>query len=368
VFVKAGARRSAALLVTAQRAELHRQANPGACQDPAVLSSELAVGERARRRAGLAIVTSLALVASFAAFTWLSKETPSLYVRQPWQDDPYDVLVSLDFVVLPLLVATGVLRFQLCRRYSVLPARRLVDLLRICGAAVGACLVTELGEWIAVALGLHRAAWDAATIWQVVALMASTVAMVGVGLLLRSATHAVDRVARPAAQPDWLADAVTLGLRASGVLRRQGDRGGAAVRWTDAHVVTRVRSHPVVAAVLLASVLALPYVATKIVLEGYPPALVLLSFALPAGALFALIVLVGRYLRIVAPRLDTSPAGVSAAVVACIVGTLVFALHDSLLPRHQTAAELNALLFGGAIAGGIASIAMRVALGRLSRY
>ncbi len=145
-------------------------------------------------------------------------------MRQPWQDDPYDLLVSLDFVVLPLLVATGVLRFQLCRRYSVLPARRLVDLLRICGAAVGACLVTELGEWIAVALGLHRAAWDAATFWQVVALMASTVAMVGVGLLLRSATHAVDRVARPAAQPDWLADAVTLGLRASGVLR-QGTAG-----------------------------------------------------------------------------------------------------------------------------------------------
>ncbi len=332
------------------------------CQDRAVLSSELAVGERARLHAGLAIITSLALVAIFAALTWLSKETPSLYVRQPWQDDPYDVLVSFDFVVLPLLVATGVLRVQLCRRYSVLPARRLVDLLRICAAAVGACLVTELGEWIAVALGLHRTAWDAATTWQLAALMASTFAMMGAGLLLRSATHAVDRVARPAAQPDWLADSITLGLRASGMLRRSGDHAGAAVRWADAHVVTRVRSHPVVAAALLASVLALPYVAAKIVFEGYPPALVLLSFALPAGALFALIVLAGRYLRIVAPRTDTFSPGVSAAVLACIVGTLVFAFHDSLLPQHQTAAELNALLFGGAVAGGMASMIMLTAL------
>ena len=70
----------------------------------AVLSVELAVGEPVRRLAGRAIVASLAVAAVFGVVTVVSKETPALEVRQPWQDDPYDVLVSLDFVALPLLV------------------------------------------------------------------------------------------------------------------------------------------------------------------------------------------------------------------------------------------------------------------------
>jgi hypothetical protein len=53
------------------------------------------------------------------------------------------------------------------------------------------------------------------------------------------------------------------------------------------------------------------------------------------------------------------------AVVGCVVGTVLFALHDSLLPQHQTAAELNALLFGGAITGGIASLGAHLALRRV---
>ncbi len=327
-----------------------------------MVTSELAVGDRARRQAGVVVVTSLALVAVFAVFMWLSKETAALNVSQPWQDDPYDVLVSLDFVVLPLLVAAGALRAQLCRRYSVLPARRLVDLLCVCRAAVGVCLVTELGEWVAVALGLHRAQWTALTAWQVAALLTATAAMVGAGLGLSRAARAVNRVAEAAPQPDWLSDAVALGLRMCGLLRRRADRASAVVRWADVHLVMRVRSHPIVAAALLADALALPYVAAKIVFEAYPPALVLLAFALPAAALFALIVLVGRYLRVVAPRSNVVPVGLSTTVAACIVGPVVFAFHDSLLPQHQTAAELNALLFGGAVVGGAASLTVHLAL------
>jgi hypothetical protein len=330
-----------------------------------VLGSDLAVGERARDQAGMAVVGSLALVAVFAVGMWLSKEISALDIRQPWQDDPYDVLVSLDFVVLPLLVAIGALRAQLCRRYSVLPARRLVDLLRVCRAAVGACLVTQLGLWVAVGLGLHRAEWTAVTAWQVAALAALTVAMIGAGVLLRRAGGAVNRIARADAQPDWLTDAVALGLRGSGLLHHQADRASDAVRWTDEHLVRRVRSHPVLAAALLADALALPYVAAKVLVERYPPALVLLSFALPAAALFALIMLVGRYLRVVAPRSHATSTGTSVAVVGCIVGTVIFAFHDSLLPQHQTAAQLNALLFGGAIAGGTVSLGAQLALRRV---
>jgi hypothetical protein len=329
--------------------------------------TDLPVGERARRHAGLVIVASLTLATVFVAFTWLSKETPGLNLHQPWQDDPYDVLVSLDFVILPLLVAAGAWRVRLCRRYAALPARRLVDLLRVCGAAVGICLATELGEWVAVALGLHRATWTAVTTWQVAALAVLTVATLGVCSLLSHAARGVNRVARATAQPDWLADAVTLGLDASRVLGRHRDRVQRVVRWIDVRVIARIRQHPIAAAALLACTLALPYVAAKVVLEGYPPALVLLSFALPAASLFAFVVLVGRYLRIVAPRQGEPPTWLPAAVVACIAGTLVFAFHDTLL-THQTAAGLNALLFGGGIAGGMVSLITQLALRRFRTH
>ncbi|MDQ2897607.1 MAG: hypothetical protein M3Y09_18540, partial [Actinomycetota bacterium] len=127
-------------------------------------SSELVVGDPARRRAGTAILAALALVSVFTFVTWLTKEMPSLDLRQPWQDDPYDLLVSLDFVVLPVLVLLGAARTQLCRRYSSLPSRRIADLLRVCGAAVGVCLTTQAAEWVAVALRLHGASWNAATL------------------------------------------------------------------------------------------------------------------------------------------------------------------------------------------------------------
>ncbi len=334
---------------------------------PPVPGSDLAVGEQARRRAGLAIFYSLALATLFVALTWLSKETPALYSRQPWQDDPYDVLVSLDFVILPLLVAIGALRVQLCRRYATLPARRVVDLLRVCGVAIGVCLATELSEWIAVGLGSHTAAWTATTTWQVAALAVLTAATIGACLQLRRAAHRVTRVARASSQPDWLADFVALGLRVTRGRGRYRERAQTTVRWAETRVIARVRRHPVAAAALLATVLALPYVAVKIAFEGYPPALVLLSFAMPAASLFAFIVLVGRCLRIVAPREGGPPPWLFTVVVACAGGTLVFALHNSLL-AHQTVGGLNALFFGGGLAAGMVSLCAQSALRRFHAH
>ena len=80
--------------------------------------SQLSVGDGVRQHVGRAIVGSLAVAAAYAVFTVLAKETPALYLHQPWQDDPYDALVSFDFVAVPLLVVIGGLRVQLCRRYE----------------------------------------------------------------------------------------------------------------------------------------------------------------------------------------------------------------------------------------------------------
>lgn len=319
----------------------------------------LAVGEPARRSAGLAIIASLALAATFGAMTVLSKEIPALNLSQPWQDDPYDVPVSLDFALLPLLVSIGLLRVQLCRRYKPLPARRITDLLRLVGAALGLCLVTEVTQWVAVALGRHHATWTAVTSGQVVILAVLTAATVGAGVLVRRAGHLIATLARPAAQPDWLADAVALALRATRILGRHRGCALRVVRWTAAQVITRVRVHPVAAAGLLAVGLAFPFVTAKIVLEDYPVPLVLLSSVFVTASLFVLVVVVGAYLRVVGRRQATPPAWLITTVVACTAGTVAFAFHDSLL-SDQAVPQLSALYFGAGLAAGAVSLALQM--------
>lgn len=326
---------------------------------------ELSVGDPARERAGIAIVASLAVVVIYGSLAWLSKEMHSLDIRQPWQDDPYDVPLSFNFVMLPLLVVMGALRIQLCRRLEPVPARRLVDVLRVCGVAVGLSGFTELTQWVAVALGQHSAQWTAATIWQEVALAGLSAGSIACGVLLYRARHAVTRRARIGVQPDWLADSVALSLRAArrlGPLQPMAER---VVRWLDDSVVRRVRAHPVAAAAVLAVVLALPLVGAKVFLEQYPAPLAAFVFALSVAGLFPFVVITGSYLRVVAPGSSRPPAWLGATVAACSTGLAVFAFHDSLLaalPVHQTAGTLTCLLLAGGAAGGVGGLVAQTAL------
>ncbi|MGH9101538.1 MAG: hypothetical protein ACRDYD_00910 [Acidimicrobiales bacterium] len=331
-------------------------------------ATEMGVGDPARRLAGLAVVASLAVAGAYGLLTVLAKETPALYLHQPWQDDPYDALVSFDFVALPLLVVTGVLRVQLCRRYQPLPARRMADLLRVCALATGLSVVTEGAEWIAVASGTHGAAWGAATAWQVAVLAAFTAATSAAGVSLRRGRHALARSARLAEQPDWLADATTLGLQAALVLGPVGRLVQWAVCRVDRQVIPRVRSHPIVAAALAAAVLTAPEVVAKVVLEGYPAPLVLLVFTVSAGSLFAFLVVVGSYLRVVAPKRAQPSVWLCAAIVACLSGTLAVAFRDSLLwtlgttQSHETIGTLAELVLGaGALAGALSLVGQSTA-------
>lgn len=317
-------------------------------------SIELAVGDPARSRAGSAITASLGIVAVFAAVTAISKETPALDLRRPWQDDPYDVAVSLDFVILPLLVGIGVLRVQLCRRNEPLPARRLLDLLRVASAALAVSMVTELAEWIAVFRGQNWAGWTAATTWQVAGVALLTAATIRAWIRVRSATRTVTYATTAGPQPDWLADAVALGHRAVRMGGHRTEWAHGIVDWTDTKLITRVRAHPIAAAGLLAVLLGSPIITAKIVLEGYRAPLVLLSFVFVTASLFAFVVAVGTYLRVVAPRNAKTPPWVSTLLAACIAGATAFALHDTLLAQ-QTVPGLSALFFGAAFAAGAAS-------------
>lgn len=333
-----------------------------------VQATELKVGDPARRRAGLAIVASMTVVVVFGGLTVFAKEIRGLEIRQPWQDDPYDVPVSFDFLILPVLVVIGALRTQLCHRYEPLPARRLVDLLRVCGVAVAMSGLTALAEWAAVMLGLHARQWSAATTWQVASLGALTAALIGCGLLLRRARGEIAAQASAASQPDWLADAVTL---CQLQCRRLGSLQGPGqwlVGWLDKQVIERVRARPVAAAAVLTAAASLPFVAVKVFVETYPAPLAAFVFTLSFAVLFAFAVIAGSYLRVVAPRQSPMPVWLCATVVACVAGPATFAFHDSLLSAahaHQTAATLTCLLVGGGAAAGLVSLVSQTAFRRV---
>jgi hypothetical protein len=330
--------------------------------------TELRVGDPVRRRARFAIVISLVIVMAYGGVTILTKEVHGFDVHQPWQDDPYDVPVSFDFVFLPVLVVLGALRVQLCRRTEPLPVRRLDDLLRLCAVATALCGLTELAEWVAVALDGHRSEWTVVTTWQVVTLGLLSGATAGCGLLIHRVRLELASRASVGKEPDWLSDALVLCIRQA---RRLGPLQGpaeAGARCLDRQLLSRIRTHPVVAAWLLAMVLALPFVAAKAFLEQYPAPLLAFVFALSTACLFAFVVVAGALLRVVAPRSSERSLWLCASVAACVAGPAVFAFHDSLLASahlHQTAVTLSILLTGGGLLAGGVSLVLQTSFRRI---
>lgn len=324
----------------------------------------LEVGDRVRVRAGIAIMVSLGVAIVFTLLTWWTKEVAAFDLRQPWQDDPFDVLVSLDFAIIPVLVVAGAIRTLLCRRDRPLPTRRVADLLRLSLAVLLVLAATQAGEWIATALGLHRLQWNMETGWQLAALAALSAATVAAGVLVVAAGRSVRTRAQMGDQPDWLADAVELGLRCARFLRWHPRSAHAVMRWGDKALLSRVRTHPVVAAGALSCVLAIPFVVSKVFLEGYPPLLALLAFALPAAGLFAFIVVAGRFLRIVSPRAGLKSLWPPVLVVGCATGPALFAFHDSLL-SHPSPLAVDGLLFGGGVAGALIGLSLQLGLRHL---
>jgi hypothetical protein len=314
--------------------------------------TDLPVGHRARGSAALALRLAFVVATVFAVVTVVSKESAALNASQPWQDDPYDVLVSLDFAILPLLVVIGVSRIFLCRRDEPLPSRRVADLLRVSSAALGVCLATQVAEWVAVALGRHRGDWTGSTTWQILLLALLTASTVAAGVLTLRAGRAVVRATVCGAQPDGLSDLITAGLQ---VCARLGaTRASAVIAGVDRVIVPRVRLHPVAAAYGL------------VALEGYPLDLVLVVTAFVSACLFAFVIVSGSYLHVVAPRPSGPSTIVVSAVAGCACGATLFAFHDSLL-REQNTSGLAWLLFGGGLAGAAITAALHQALRRRGR-
>jgi hypothetical protein len=78
---------------------------PGTCQDGRVSAMEVQRGDVIGAQVRRVIVGSVSVGVVFTLWVVLSKVSRAVEGHLPWQDDPFDILTSFDFILPPVLVA-----------------------------------------------------------------------------------------------------------------------------------------------------------------------------------------------------------------------------------------------------------------------
>jgi hypothetical protein len=298
-------------------------------QIAAVGEHDLPVGDPVRSVVGRALLAVTLVGLVFCAFSWTARQLPALYRYEPWQDDPYDAMVSFAMWSVPLLLGLCALRLPLCRRYQPLPVRRVLDLLRVSRVLLGVVVVVLVGDWVSVALGAHSDTWNATTAGLIVALVMMTALAAVAAVALRRARGEPLWRSAPA-QPDWLADTIALGEREVHRLGRWRQPARILLRRLDLELVARVRRRPLPSAAAFSIAFGAAFDAPQIILERYTPALALLFITISACSVFAFVVIAGAYLHVVGRPAEPPRPIVLAAVVASAAVPLAASFRGSL--------------------------------------
>src|SRR3954454_13569802 len=106
-----------------------------------------------RRRAEVRRISwwSVGCAVVFTGFALGTTQVRALRAHSPWQDDPYDVVVSFTQLLVPALAAAVAVRIAV-RRPEAAPG----DLSRGGWALVGLIAMTAATDWVAVGLRVHE--------------------------------------------------------------------------------------------------------------------------------------------------------------------------------------------------------------------
>jgi hypothetical protein len=322
----------------------------------------LVAGDPARPVVGRGVRASLLLAGVFVVFAWTAKEVPALYVHVPWQDDPYDALISATIFFVPALAGLCLVRAPLCRRAEPLPARRALDLLRAGRVLVGAVLVTLAGDWVSVALGAHRNAWTSATLALTGVLALLTAASIAVAAQLERARRSLPADSDVPAEPDWLADAGTLSERLAAWVGQHRRGAGQALSRLERDMLARIQRQPVWSAAFASLAFGAGITASQAIGEGYRARAALLFLAVSTSSMFAFLLTAGAHLRLAGTRGTAKDRILRAVVAGCVSVWLTYAFRSALLsalgipPRH-TLSIVSGLALMAALAAGTAVLA-----------
>ncbi|HXC77435.1 MAG TPA: hypothetical protein VNU19_10320 [Candidatus Acidoferrum sp.] len=335
----------------------------------------LAVGDPSRRRIGLAAVMALWTAAGFVIYLWVAKEIRLLYVHEPWQDDPYDAVVSFAFFFVPILAALCLTRAALCKSAEPLPVRRARELLigsRLMLAVAG---VTLGAEWMSFALGVERELWDSTTVVMLVALGFMTVGVLVAGLLVIGALRSTPAAKRG---PDWWSDASAVideywrpNLPLGAVLPR-------FAKWVIDHAAVAARGWPLATAAIVSMVFGgLLATFQGLAEDGFAPPVFILYMSVAAASMFAFLVAAGAHLHLAGERqpmagrsrrLADSGAAAAAAFAASLAFRQVLQPIVRLVPGQGIGHLLaGCLLVGVAVAIGVFAVESGLGMHRPSQ-
>ena len=234
----------------------------------------------------------------FVAFAYAAKDIGPLADHAPWQDDPYDAVVSFAIFFVPLAAALAALRALLCRRASPLPLARVVGVTRSCRVVLAAVSVTLATEWVSVGLRADASAWNATTGLLVLALSGTTMVACRSILMLHRAVRGIPSAASGATGPDALADAFTLAEDGSGHLGPLQPPVRVMLRWLEGRAAPAVRGHPVGVAAAFSACFGMVVASGAAIEEGVGP-LLLLFFVVGTCGMYAFTLAAGSYLGVV---------------------------------------------------------------------
>ncbi|MDQ6933741.1 MAG: hypothetical protein M3130_00310 [Actinomycetota bacterium] len=280
------------------------------------------------RRTPAAAVVGLLASALFTCFAVVTTQAKTIRAGSPWQDDPYDAIVSFTQFVVPALCVFIVLR-ALTGHGATRSAVRNAQLLRasaLCAALVG---MTVLADWAALLLRSDRPLWDHWTPWLVVALGVVSMAVVAHGVVLERAFRVTPWRAADLGE-DWLADA-DRGLQRLG--RRWPSLAPVSTPLASETTVRFIRRHLVPVALLLSLVAALGIVGALAVGEGWTnPWLIAWALFIETTSYFSFCMVANVLLVLVRrPPLSRSRRATELAVVSgCLAVGVAVALRDPL--------------------------------------
>jgi hypothetical protein len=265
-----------------------------------------------------AILVALGTAVLFEALTLLATQDKVVRVVSPWQDDPYDVLVSFAMLLVPVLALAIALRLPAWQAPG--GSDRGHQTVRAAGTLITLTGLTLAAEWAAVIAGAHAQAWNGWT----KALIAGLAAL---SLLTLAAAAGLwrQRSPRRAARGwrhDWLGDIALIGRRIPFV-----------GRWATPGVVEWVRTHATAVFVTVSLLAAAGVIGAQAIGEGWTdPLLIAWATIVVATASFAFCLITNAAAGFIArpPRTRAAHVAETSVIVGTAALLLTTAFRDPL--------------------------------------
>ena len=184
------------------------------------------------------MVATLVNAVIFVVFALVTTQVMSVRSSSPWQDDPYDSVVTFTMFYVPITLFVILVRALLFRRGEPWPLYRVRQVIQSCTLLALLVTVTYITDWVAFAVQADRRLWDASTPWLIAGLSAVSALAALEWLVQARARRLVPRRAPEQPAGDCLEDVRLVAellahreLRPAGWLASQFERHPGALGW-----------------------------------------------------------------------------------------------------------------------------------------